>query len=272
MSSDPHVEACLRALRALSDALEADLVALSPAEWDRPTNCPPWRVRDIVAHVVVSGEGFAASIRQGLAGSVETGVSTAARERRQAEIETAEPVTVARALRSVTDDFIGLYTDLQDQELATICFHRRGNRSIRWYAAHRLAEVAFHDWDIQFSLGRDPRLDEPVAALLLPTLLESNAPRIYAAGLIQQRGNGERFLLTVADDPAAHWLIQIDPDQLEAHRGDAPADLAIAGSAATLALLVYGRSELTALAQSGAVRLDGDLALAGRFPQIFPRP
>ena len=183
MSSDPHVEACLRALRALSDALEADLVALSPAEWDRPTNCPPWRVRDIVAHVVVSGEGFAASIRQGLAGSVETGVSTAARERRQAEIETAEPVTVARALRSVTDDFIGLYTDLQDQELATICFHRRGNRSIRWYAAHRLAEVAFHHWDVQFSLGRDPRLDEPVAALLLPTLLESNAPRIYAAGL-----------------------------------------------------------------------------------------
>ena len=41
-----------------------------------------------------------------------------------------------------------------------ICFHRRGNRSVRWYAAHRLAEVAFHSWDVQVSLDRDPTFYE----------------------------------------------------------------------------------------------------------------
>jgi uncharacterized protein (TIGR03083 family) len=269
MSSDPDVERCLSSIRTLSEVLASELLALPPEAWDGPTNCPPWRVRDVVAHVVVSGEGFAASIRQGLAGSVEPSVSNDARERRQAEIETADAATVVQALHTVTDDFIGVYAGLQDHELATICFHRRGNRSIGWYAAHRLAEVAFHHWDIQFSLGRDPSFDEQVAALLLPTLLESNAPRIYAAGLTQQRGNGERFLLAVAD---AHWLIQIDPDQLEARRDDATGDLTIRGSAASLALLVYGRRELAALAESGALTLDGDLALAERFGLIFPRP
>src|SRR6202011_186578 len=126
----------------------------------------------------------------------------------------ADPETVARALLTVTSDFEQLYAGLEERELSAICFHRRGNRSVRWYAAHRLAEVAFHVWDLQLSLGREPRLDETVAALLLPTLLESNAPRTYAAGMTPQRGSGERFLLRVAADPAACWLVTIDPDKL----------------------------------------------------------
>ena len=114
MLTDPHVERCLSSIRALSEGLASDLLALSPEAWDGPTNCPPWRVRDLVAHVVVSGEGFAASIRQGLAGSVEPSVSSDERQRRQAEMETADPETVARALLAVTDDFAGLYAGLQD--------------------------------------------------------------------------------------------------------------------------------------------------------------
>ena len=55
-------------------------------------------------------------------------------------------------------------------------------------------------------------------------------------------------------------------------RGDAPADVTITGSAAALALLVYGRVGLRDLFQSGAIHLEGDAALAERFSQLFPRP
>jgi uncharacterized protein (TIGR03083 family) len=263
---------CLSSIRELSDALVTDLLALSPEAWDGPTNCAPWRVRDLAVHIVSSGEGFVANIRQGLAGSVSPGVSDEERHRRQTELEAADSETVARALQAVTAEFAGLYEGLQEDELSVICFHRRGNRSVRWYAAHRLAEVAFHAWDLQFSLGREPKLDEEVAALLLPTLLESNAPRTYAAGLTPQRGSGERYLLAVVDDPQARWLVTIDPHKLEAVRGGAQADMTITGSAAALALLVYGRLDINAGSQSGAVRLDGDPALADRFSLIFPRP
>ncbi|HLZ29009.1 MAG TPA: maleylpyruvate isomerase N-terminal domain-containing protein [Chloroflexota bacterium] len=272
MSTDRDVARCLSSIRELSAALAAELVSLRPAAWDGPTNCPPWRVRDLVAHVVVSGEGFAASVRQGLAGSVEPSITSEARARRQTEIETAGPRNAARALQAVTDDFAALYAGLADDQLATICFHRRGNRSVRWYAAHRLAEVAFHWWDVQVSLGHEPELNEQVAALLLPTLLESNAPRTYAVGLTPRRGSGERYLLAVADDPLARWLVTIEPDRLEARRADAPADLTVTGSAAALALLAYGRFELPALMQSGALRVAGDLTLTDRFALIFPRP
>jgi uncharacterized protein (TIGR03083 family) len=274
MSSDAHVERCLSQVRELSDALAADLLQLSSKAdaWDGPTNCPPWWVRDIAAHVVSSGEGFVASIRRGLAGSVEPPGNPEDRHRRQAQLESADPATIARELEVVTNDFVGLYDGLTEQQLSTICFHRRGNRSIRWYAAHRLAEVAFHSWDLQFSLGRAPRLDETVAALLLPTLLESNAPRTYAAGLTPERGRGERYGLAVMDDPAANWLVTIDPDALSAQRGGGPADLTITASAADLAMLVYGRTDLPTQSRTGAVHLNGNPALVDRFAQIFPRP
>jgi len=272
MSSDPQVERCLSSLRELSSALSTELRALSPEAWDRLSNCAPWHVKDLVAHIIVSGEGFAASIRQGLEGSVEQSISHHERDRRQEQLAADGPANAARELDTLTDAFIGLYDGLDEAGLSAICFHRRGNRSVRWYAAHRLAEVAFHSWDFNVSLEREPTFPEGIAALLLPTLLESNAPRTYAAGLSEQRGTGERYLLAVADDPSARWLITINPDELTAVRGDAPADVTITGPAAALALLVYGRISLSDLFQSGAIRLEGDLALAERFPSLFPRP
>jgi uncharacterized protein (TIGR03083 family) len=254
------VSDCLAALRQRSDELGQQIATLSPAEWDRATNCPPWLVHDLATHLVTSGEGFLRSIRNGLAGTVEPPQPRAAEQ-------SASPPEVAAALGRVTDEFESVYAGLTEAQLEIICWHRRGNRSIRWYAAHRLAEVSFHGWDLETSLGRPAQLSDTVAKLLLPTLLESNVPRTYAAGLSQARGSGERYLLQVSDDPAASWLVTIDPDVLHVTRGAAPADLSIAAPAADLALLVYGRAELTTF--DG---IDGDPALVDRFALIFPRP
>jgi hypothetical protein len=166
----------------------------------------------------------------------------------------------------VTDEFESLYAGLSDAQLETVCFHRRGNRSIRWYAAHRLAEVTFHGWDLDVSLGHSASVPEKVARLLLPMLLESNVPRTYAAGLSDERGRGERFLLAVADDPSLRWVVTINSDALSVLPGGDSADLRITADAATLALLVYGRADLQSL------KLGGDLSLVDRFPRIFPRP
>jgi uncharacterized protein (TIGR03083 family) len=270
LEHDRPVDRCLALIQELSDALGVQLLALSPGALDGPSNCPPWRVRDLAAHVVSSGEGFVQNVRRGLAGSAEPSTNTEASQRRRLELEAASPVS--RALADTTTEFIGLYKDLSEADLEAICFHRRGNRSVRWYATHRLAEIAFHSWDLQASTHQQPKLQEDVAALLLPTLLESNLPRTYAAGLSQERGRGERFLFAIADDPDGRWLITIDPESLTARRGDAQADLTIAGSASILALLAYGRQELPSLVQSGIVKVDGEAVLVDRFALIFPRP
>ena len=194
MSTDAQLEAGLGAIRALSDTLIAAIATFSAVELNTPSNCPPWAVRDLVVHLVIGGAGFVSSVRRGLAGSVEP-AGNEERLRRQTELETATPAALADALNAVTTEFVGLYEGLHDDALTAICFHRRGNRSVRWYAMHRLAELAFHAWDLQVSLGREPDLAEPVAALLLATLLESNAPRTYAARLDGDVALADRFEL-----------------------------------------------------------------------------
>ncbi|PRY32879.1 maleylpyruvate isomerase N-terminal domain-containing protein [Pseudosporangium ferrugineum] len=42
----------LVAFRAEADALVGALGELAPAAWDRATRCAPWRVRDVVGHVI----------------------------------------------------------------------------------------------------------------------------------------------------------------------------------------------------------------------------
>src|SRR5690348_12614437 len=120
----------LGALRSRSDELVGVIAGLSAEEWQAETNCPPWRVHDLAAHLVTSGRGFVRSIERGLQGIVEPPSRTGA------ELVEANPPTVARALSEVTDQFEGLYSGLLEAALETICWHRRGNRSIRWYAAH----------------------------------------------------------------------------------------------------------------------------------------
>lgn len=255
------VDVRLVTLRQRSEELSALISTLSPTEWDGETNCPPWRVHDLAGHLVSSGNGFIGSIQRGLAGSVDPPSGHAAQH-------DLEPAAVANALRDVTDRFEALYRGRSDEELETICWHRRGNRSMRWYAAHRLAEVAFHGWDLETSLGRSPRFDEAIARLLLPTLIESNVPRTYAAGLSAERGAGERYLLRVAEAPDLQWLVTIHPEALEVSRSaDGEATLVVTAMAADLALLVYGRLNIGAIAD-----VRGDHALAERFARIFPRP
>jgi len=272
MSSDPEVDRCLALIREVTDALCAEVESMSPATWDAPTNCPPWKVRQLVAHVVTSGEGFRQSVERGLAGTAEPPPSRGDRDKEIADVAASEPPVLAEALRRVRDGFETLYADLDETDLETICWHRRGNRSARWYAAHRLAEVAFHRWDLQASLGQAPSLDERVAALLLPTLLESNAPRTYAAGLSPERGSGECYVLAVNGDPGSRWLVQIHPDRFDITRGGGEGEASIGGAAADLALLVYGRADLESSRRAGRLRTEGDAAALERFPRIFPRP
>jgi uncharacterized protein (TIGR03083 family) len=265
--ADTHVGRCLAAIRERSGTIAGVIAPLSKEAWHGSTNCPPWRVADLASHIVSSGQGFVRSIRRGLDGIVEPGPSSPV-------LAEPEPATVATALEAVTNEFESLYDGLSDAQLETICFHRRGNRSIRWYAAHRLAEVSFHGWDLDVSLGRPAALSAEVAQLLLPTLLESNVPRTYAAGLSDERGAGERFLLVAADDPATRWLVTVNAETLEVVRGgtSSEADLVITAAGPNLALLSYGRVTLPALIESGACAVEGDAWLVERFGRIFPRP
>ena len=268
MAADPDVDQSLRLIRETTRRMRADLAALPPQAWDGPTNCPPWLVRELVAHVVTSGESFRGSVERGLAGDTSPPPPEEGRERRIAELAAATPDVMLARLDKATADIEQLYEGLSAEQLEMLCWHRRGARPARWYVKHRLAEVAFHYWDLQRSLGRTAELPAEVAAFLLPTLLESNLPRIYPTG---PRGQG-RFRLVVEGDPGSSWLLAANPEKLEVERGGDGADVTITAPAPVLALLVYGRASLAEEERKGGARIQGDRTLADRFNTIFPGP
>ena len=51
MADMARVREGLRLHRREGDLFIADLEALTPDQWEIPTNCPPWLVRTLAAHV-----------------------------------------------------------------------------------------------------------------------------------------------------------------------------------------------------------------------------
>jgi uncharacterized protein (TIGR03083 family) len=269
MAAHPDVDRSLRYIRALSRGLRDDLAGLPPEGWDRPTTCPPWTVRQLAAHVVTGGETFRLAVERGLDGVTEPVLSGAERERLIREAAESSPGEQLDRLERATDELEALYERLSADDLEVICYHRRGNRSARWYIQHRLAEVAFHAWDLRRSLGLAAAFPQDVAELLLPTLLESNLPRIYPSG---PRGTG-RFRLVAEGPTPTSWLLAASPERLAVEReGAGGADVTISAAPAVLALLVYGRADLAEEERHGRARVEGDRALAARFHDIFPGP
>ena len=69
------------------------------------------------------------------------------------------------------------------------------------------------------------------------------------------------------------FLGTIGEGRLAIGRGDpGAADVIFTGSAAALAAAVYGGQPLDSLAEAGALRVEGDRALAERFLTLFPLP
>ena len=266
MAAHPEVDQSLRHIRAQSDRLHEELAGLPPEAWDTPSNCPPWPVRRLVAHIVNNAEFVQQNVERGVAGLTEPGITPEERARRVQELTDASPTEVVATLDRVTADLEGVYQRLGPNELEAICYHPSGNRSARWYAQQRLAEITFHRWDLLHSLGREPRIDDQVATFLLPMLLESNLPRIYRRG---PKGEG-RFRLVVEGAPNQSWLLTATPEELRVQCGGDGADVTITAPASVLALLIYGRANITDEERQGRARVEGDRALAERFNTIFP--
>src|SRR5581483_7851006 len=215
MAAQAELDASIRHIRAETRRLRDTLSNLPAEAWDAPSNCPPWPVRRLVAHIVNNAEFIQQNVERGVAGLLEPGITPEERAKRVQYITDAPPAEVVSILDQTTADLEAAFERLTPEQVEAICYHPAGNRPARWYAQQRLAEVAFHQWDLLHSLGRDPVLDPAVASYLLPMLLESNLPRTYQRG---PKGEG-RFRIVAQDAPDQSWLLTATPDGLQVQRG-----------------------------------------------------
>ncbi|RGC67263.1 mycothiol-dependent maleylpyruvate isomerase [Micromonospora sp. MW-13] len=158
------------------------LRGLGPADLDRPTGCPPWRVRELVAHVSTGVGRLAGMLSAPTPGRAEVdaagyfGAAKFTPEVDRARIDSArrearelpDPAAVAaefdRAWQAA-DDAVGR------QPPGRVVRTRHGDAmALSEFLLTRVVEVGVHGLDLAAALGRAPWLTpdaaEVVAALL----------------------------------------------------------------------------------------------------------
>src|SRR3954447_16039955 len=167
-----HVRDALQLLRRESDHFVADLAALGTADWDRPTTCPPWTIRQLAGHVVRQVGSYVRRVEQALSGQPGEPESRDARAQEMNRIAALDPPAILGELRETNDRFETFFGALTPDQLGALGPHSHGPRSAAWFVDMRLAEVAFHRLDLERSLGQQTDLDQQTARALLPMLLE----------------------------------------------------------------------------------------------------
>lgn len=139
---------------------------LGPDEWDRPTDCPGWTVRDQISHIIgtermLRGDpapepaGPAAHVRNPIGESNEAWIA-ARRDRPGAEVlAELREVTAARL-----EDLRAMTTEDFDRE----GFTPEGPGPYRRFMDIRLFDCWEHEQDIRRAVGRPGHLDGPIAA------------------------------------------------------------------------------------------------------------
>jgi uncharacterized protein (TIGR03083 family) len=259
----------LRLHQQEGDAFVAELAALSPAEWEQPTNCPPWKVRTLAAHVARQVESYIGNIEPGLRGEAVQPESREKRTNRMNEIAAWDTDAILTMLRETNAHFNQWFGSLTPEQLDIVGPHSHGPRTGAWFIDMRLAEIAFHRMDLAQSLGRTPELDQETARHLLPMLLEQNVPAVVNR---DKTGGDGTFAVVVRGEPAAVWQMAFKPGSLTVTPGVADADATFEADAASLARMVYGRATWQELEQQGKLTVSGDRAAAARFHTLFKGP
>jgi uncharacterized protein (TIGR03083 family) len=269
MADMARVHEGLRLHRREGDLFVADLAGLDAAQWEILTNCPPWLVRTLAAHVARQVESYIGYIEPGLRGETCEAESREARTNRMNEIAAWDTSEILAILRETNAHFNQWFGALTPEQLDITGPHSHGMRSAAWFIDMRLSEMAFHRLDLEASLGRDTDLDPETARHLLPMLLELNVPAVVNR---DKTGGKGTYVIAVAGEPSAVWQLAFSPGSLTVAPGNADGDARFEGDAPALARLVYGRTTLPVLEQAGRVTVTGDRAAADGFHTLFKGP
>ena len=168
-------------LERAASGYEARLAAVAPDQWDQPSTCDEWTIKDLADHVL-GGNRYAVALLDGLDAdqaftfALEGGFD-------------GDPVDrFHESAQRQLDAF------LAPGALERTVQHPAGVIPATQYFAFRLGDLVLHGWDLARSTGGDESLDDE----LLPTVYEAYLPVLDAAP--ERRAFGDGASGTVPDD------------------------------------------------------------------------
>ncbi|HLN16329.1 MAG TPA: TIGR03086 family metal-binding protein [Acidimicrobiales bacterium] len=130
-----------------ADTFRARLVAVGPDQWDAPTPCTDWTVRDLVGHVV-GGNRMAVA----LLGGASTAEAIASVQRDHLGDDPVGNFDEAAAAQAAAFASPGA--------LERVVHHPAGDVPGSRLLGFRLGDLTLHAWDLARATGGDETLDE----------------------------------------------------------------------------------------------------------------
>ncbi|MFC4531331.1 maleylpyruvate isomerase family mycothiol-dependent enzyme [Sphaerisporangium dianthi] len=118
-------------------------------------------------------------------------------------------------------------------------------RNAGFWARRMLHESTVHRADAEITLGREPRIEVPVAVDGVEEALDNLlAAERFAEGFAELSRGGERLHFHATDaGEAGEWTVTLASGGFTWERGHGKGDVAVRATAADLLLMLYGRRE-----------------------------
>jgi uncharacterized protein (TIGR03083 family) len=245
---------------------EAFYAEAERADWEAPTACAAWQVRDVVGHMIDVTEGYFAGFDHARAGADAPDAAglrvMADRLDDHARSFRSHPRDdVLKRGRHAFDRMMGIAEGLTDEEWSSLLVTHpyMGPVPAGFYPEFQLIDYTVHTWDMREGAGRQASLSGDAADLLVPvthivwqsTADTSAVTEPFAVGIRIAGGhNGGDYRFDVTPDGVS-WA----PGPVD----DLPAVLEF--DPASYVLTVMGRI------RGGTLR--GDAAVADRFRGLF---
>jgi uncharacterized protein (TIGR03083 family) len=231
---------------------------LGPEEWDRPTDCPGWSVRDQLAHVIGTesalmgratppAAGDAAHIKNPMGALNEAWVASFRGRPGREVLAEFRAVTEMRleALRAMTAD------ELDAEMVGPV-----GPQPYREFLQIRLMDSWVHEQDIRRAVGRPGHLDGPAAEAALARLVGSLP---YVVGKRAGAPDGARVAVHLTGPLGRQLDIEVAGGRARmADAGTAPPTVTLTMSAETYARLASGRLPAQDAISGGQVTIEGE--------------
>jgi uncharacterized protein (TIGR03083 family) len=272
------LEAYVPVVQTEADSLARFLNTLSTDDWQRPSACDLWTIRDVVAHLIWAADFYTDTVSRGMQGDISrpegrppgdapNAASMPAyfdqhairvRDRLGAEIM---PM-FRSSYRTLSTLMLGLSARQWDMP-CSFFQHYGGTQPAHAFLFLIIQELAIHGWDIR------SRFDGtvPLSAESLPPLMERIPKRLGRAGLVQFPIDADRWPLVryrfdLRADSALRYDLMVEAGKARMESSEnALADVTLRCNRATFALMMYKRLSLAPAVSQGRLTVEGDQAL-----------
>ena len=261
-----------------ADGLAQFLDTLSADDWQRPSACDLWAIRDLVAHLIWAADFYTDAVSRGIHGDI-----THPKDRPPGNAPAlfpAMPAYIDQQARTVRDrvgtallpTFRSSYHALaqvmarlspQQWEMPCAFFQfRSGHRPAYAFLFAILAELAIHGWDMRSRFDEAASLSEQS----LGFLLERSLPTLIGFLTFPMATGSQapvRYRWDLGVDSALRYDVIVDGGQARMEpTADTPAEVTLRCDRTTFALVLYSRVTLDAAVAQGRVTVAGNPALA----------